>query len=455
MTTPENKNCSDDNRICVPETSLPRVVVVGGGFAGLSFIKRLKNKPVQLILIDRSNHHQFLPLLYQVATSGIEPDSIVFPYRKLFRKYKNLSFRMAEVLRINPEENRVETNIGTVDYDYLVLATGSRTNFFGNESVARNGIGLKSVTDALDIRSHLLQNLEKAAITCIEEEKMALSSVVIVGGGPAGVEMAGALAEFRKYILPKDYPELRQSEIKIYLIEAAGKLLQTMPEKLSAKTLSYLKSMGVEVLLNTSVSGYDGETVRLNGKDSIRAAALIWTAGIKGKAPSGLDRNVFTRQDRIKVDRLNRTEGYDNIFVIGDLAEMETKKYPRGHPMVAQAAIQQGRQLAGNLLAVLSGKTGEDFEYTDKGSMATIGKKKAVAVIKKLQFSGFAAWLIWSVIHLLSIIGVRNKFMIGLNWMWSYFTYDKGDRVIIRKFEPETKDQKEKIKKERELQNKN
>ena len=443
MTTTKQKNCSEDNRICVPETSLPRVVVVGGGFAGLSFIKQLKNKPVQLILIDRSNHHQFLPLLYQVATSGIEPDSIVFPYRKLFRKYKNMSFRMADVLKIDPEKRRVETNIGTVDYDYLVLATGSRTNFFGNKSVARYGIGLKSVTDALDIRSHLLQNLEKAAITCIEDEKKALSSVVIVGGGPAGVEMAGALAEFRKYILPKDYPELRQSDIKIYLIEAIGKLLQNMPEKLSVRTLFYLKSMGVEVLLNTSVAGYDGETVRLNGTDIIRSSALIWTAGIKGEAPSGLNGDVFSRQGRIKVDRRNQMEGYENIFVIGDLAVMETEKYPRGHPMVAQAAIQQGRKLAGNLMAILKNKNVNDFEYRDKGTMATIGKKKAVASIKKLQFSGFAAWLIWSVIHLMSIIGVRNKFLIGLNWMWSYFTYDKGDRVIIRKYEPEKEDKKE------------
>ncbi len=432
------KDCSEDNRICVPDTPLPRVVVVGGGFAGLSFIKQLKNKRVQLVLIDRSNHHQFLPLLYQVATSGIEPDSIVFPYRKLFRKYRNLVYRMAEVLNINTEQNRVETNIGTVDYDYLVLATGSKTNFFGNESIARNGIGLKSVTDALDIRSHLLQNLEKAAVTCREDEKKALGSVVIVGGGPAGVEMAGALAEFKKYILPKDYPELRQTDIKIYLVEAIGKLLQDMPETLSAKTISYLQKMDVEVLLNTTVAGYDGETVKLIGTDFIHASALIWTAGIKGKVPAGLEKGLFNRQKRIKVDRLNKVEGCGNIFVIGDLALMETKDYPGGHPMVAQAAIQQGKKLAENLLAILNNKDVADFEYKDKGSMATIGKKKAVARLKNLKFSGFPAWIIWSFIHLMSIIGVRNKFIIALNWMWSYFTYDKGDRVIIRRYEQET-----------------
>ncbi|MCF6171321.1 MAG: NAD(P)/FAD-dependent oxidoreductase [Bacteroidales bacterium] len=430
-------NCCEHDRICVPDTTLPRIVVVGGGFAGLSFVKQLKNMPVQLLLIDKGNHHQFLPLLYQVATSGIEPDSIVFPFRKLLRNYDNLLYRMAEVTRINSGEKQVETNIGRVGYDFLVLATGSTTNFFGNENIAKYGLGLKSVPDALDIRSHLLQNLEKAAISCNHAEKESLSSVVIVGGGPAGVEMAGALAEFKKYVLPKDYPELRSSNMNIYLIEAAAKLLQDMPVKLSAKTLTYLRDMDVDVLLKTRVEEYDGEIVKLHEGNAINASALIWTAGIKGKVPGGLTGEILNRQNRVRVDPTNRLIGFDNVFAIGDVGLMQTKKYPKGHPMVAQVAIQQGRQLAKNLLATIKEKPVRNFEYKDKGSMATIGKKKAVANINKLNIVGFAAWIIWSFVHLMSLVGARNKFLIGLNWMWSYFSYDKGDRVIIRKFEPE------------------
>jgi len=446
MKTCNHNNCYEVfNRICIPDTNLPRVVVIGGGFAGLSFIKQLKNKQVQLILIDKENYHQFIPLLYQVATSGIEPDSIVFPFRKMYRNFNNVLYRMAEVTRINTQSGQIETNIGTVAYDFLVIATGSMTNFFGNESISEFGFGLKSVTDALDIRSYLLQNLEKAAITCNDEEREMLSSVVIVGGGPAGVEMAGALAEFKKYVLPKDYPELRHTNMNVYLIEAAGKMLQDMPEKLSWKTLAYLNNLDVNIQLNTTVVAFNGETVKLNTGRVINAGALIWTAGIKGNAPSGLDDNLLNRQNRISVDHINRLTGSDNIFAIGDIALAKTMKYPNGHPMVAQVAIQQGRNLAINLMAVINNKKFKDFNYQDKGSMATIGKKKAVAVINNRKFSGFLAWLLWSFVHLMSIMGFRNKLLIGINWIWSYFTYDKGDRVIIRRLRKENKKERQKI----------
>jgi NADH dehydrogenase len=437
MKTCNHNNCFDAfNRICIPDTNLPRVVVVGGGFAGLAFIKKLKNKPVQLILIDKGNYHQFIPLLYQVATSGLEPDSIVFPFRKLFRNYNNALYRMAEVKKIDTQLGQITTNIGTVKYDFLVLATGSVTNFFGNESVEKQGFGLKSVTDALDIRSYLLQNLEKAEITCNREEGEVLSSVAIVGGGPAGVEMAGALAEFKKYVVPKDYPELEHTKMKIYLIEAAGKLLQDMPERLSEKTHAYLKSLDVNVMLNIAVDNFDNPLVKLNNGHIIQAGALIWTAGIKGAVMPGLDPKLLNRQGRIRVDHINRITGYKNIFAIGDIALLQTKKFPKGHPMVAQVAIQQGRNLAANLLSIIYNQPKKEFRYIDKGSMATIGKKKAVAKINNWQFSGFFAWFLWSFVHLMSIIGVRNKVLIGINWFWSYFTYDKGNRVIIRKYSP-------------------
>ncbi|MEE4260329.1 MAG: NAD(P)/FAD-dependent oxidoreductase [Bacteroidales bacterium] len=440
----DNINCYEKGRICVPATNLPSIVVIGGGFAGISFVKQLKNKAVQVILIDKENFHQFMPLLYQVATSGLEPDNIVFPFRKIYRNYKNVLFRMAEVIRVDTRLNKVETNIGTIDYDYLVIATGSVTNFFGNESVAKYGFGLKSVTDSLDIRSFLLQNLEKAVISCNEEERETLSSVAIVGGGPTGVEMAGALAEFRKYVLPKDYPELRNTSINIYLLEASGKLLQDMPEKLSVKTLLYLQKLGVNVQLNTSVKAFDGQLVTLDKANVINAATLIWTAGIKGNVPVGLDSTLLNKQNRIMVDQRNRLIGYDNVFAIGDVAAIKNT-YPNGHPMVAQVAIQQGRKLADNLMAIINDKPLRNFEYRDKGSMATIGKKKAVAAINNRRFSGFFAWLLWSFVHLMSIMGIRNKLLIAVNWIWSYFTYDKGDRVIIRSVREERKAAHQKV----------
>lgn len=435
----EDTKCFNQERICVPETDLPRVVVVGGGFAGLNLIKKLKNSPVQVVLIDKNNFHQFLPLLYQVASSGIQPDNVVFPFRKLFKNYRNFVFKMTEAVRVDSNSNILYTTIGAIPYDYLVLACGSDTNFFGNGSFEKFGIGLNTVTDALDIRSKLLQNLEQASVTCNSDEKKRLSNVVIVGGGATGVEIAGALAEFKKYILPQDYPELKNTEMKVYLIEAADRLLQVMPDKLSQKTLNYLAGMKVDVLLNTSVRLFDGQKVTLDDGRVLDTENFIWTAGVKGVTVNGLSDEVLNRQNRIIVDEFNRVKSLDNVFAIGDLAFLKTKEYPKGHPMVAQPAIQQGKLLAENLIRLLNDKPLKSFKYHDRGTMATIGRKKAVASIKDLKFGGFIAWLIWSFIHLMSIIGIRNKVLIAVSWLWSYFTYDKGDRVIIRKYSPELK----------------
>lgn len=422
------------NEICLPDNSLPRVVVIGGGFAGISLVKKLKNKPVQIVVLDKNNFHQFQPLLYQVATSGIEPDSIVFPLRKLFNGYKNVFFRMAIVNEIQSESNTIVTDIGTVEYDHLVIATGSTTNFFGLQDVQQHSVGMKTIQEALDIRSLILQNLEKAVVTCDEAERNALTNFAIVGGGPAGVETAGAMAEFKKYILPKDYPELDASMMSIYLIEAEDELLNAMSDKSSENALKFLNKLGVDVRLNMSVQSYDGLNIKTDKAVLLQAKTMIWTAGVKGNVPTGINKENIARGNRILVDDYCSIKGYENIYAIGDIAAMVSDHYPSGHPMVAQVAIQQGKQLANNILLQLQGKERKRFFYKDKGSLATIGKRKAVADIGKLRFGGYIAWLLWSVVHLLSISGFRNKLLVGLNWAWSYFTYDKGNRLIIRKF---------------------
>ena len=426
--------CKATDNICLPDTHWPRVVIVGGGFAGLALVEKLKHKEVQVVLFDKNNFHQFQPLLYQVATSALEPDSIVFPFRKQFNGYKNVVFRLAEVEEIQPSSNVVKTNKGNIHYDYLVLATGTTTNFFGMNTVEENSLGMKDIRDSLNIRHMMLQNLEQAAITCDDEERDALTNFVIVGGGPAGVEMAGALAEFCKYILPKDYPEYSSSIMNIYLIEAGKELLSTMSNKASSKTLRYLEDLNVKVLLNESVTNYDGNKVSTKSGKTFLAKNLIWTAGVKGQFPEGIDAKHVVRGNRLKTDPFLMVEGYENIFAIGDIAAVITENTPKGHPQVAQTAIQQGKYLGKVLLKLMKNEGVKPFEYKDKGALATVGKRKAVADLGKFKFGGYFAWLLWSIVHLMSISGFRNRLMVGFNWAVSYFTYEKSNRLIIRNF---------------------
>ena len=429
-----DNSCALENKICIAKTVLPRVVIIGGGFAGLSLIESLKNKDVQVVLIDKNNFHQFQPLLYQVATSGLEPDSIAFPFRKQISKYKNVSFRLAEVEEIDIQNKTIQTNKGYLAYDYLVLATGTTTNFFGNKNVEAHSLGMKNIRDSLNIRHMMLQNLEQATITCNDNERNALTNFVIVGGGPAGVEMAGALAEFRKYILPKDYPEYPASIMNIYLVEGSNKLISAMSNKASTKTLQYLKELNVEVLLNERVTDYNGEIVTTESGKQFLAKNLIWTAGVKGQLPKGIDQKHIVGGNRLKTNQYLQVEEINNVFAMGDLAAVITKETPKGHPQVAQPAIQQGKIVAKNIINTIEKKPLISFKYKDKGSLATVGKRRAVADLGKLKFGGYFAWLIWSFVHLMSISGFRNKLLVGMNWVISYFSYEKSNRLIIRKY---------------------
>ncbi len=415
----------------VPVSNLPRLVIIGGGFAGLTLARKLKRADLQIVLLDKNNYHTFQPLLYQVATAGLEPDSIAYPLRKILRRQKNLIFRMAEVTTVHPDSQEIETSIGRLRYDYLVIATGSRTNYFGNAQLGEKVMPLKSIQDAFNLRNFVLARFEKALLTNDIDEREALISFVIVGGGPTGVETAGALAELKRHILPIDYPELDLRRMQIHVIEAAPRLLSAMSEPAGEHADKFLKELGVTVWLNAPVKGYDGVKVELGNGKTIRSDTVIWTAGVLGAPIAGLSPDSLTHNQRVKVDNFNRVRGYENIFVIGDLACLPTESYENGHPMVAQVAMQQGRRLAENLMRLQRGKELQPFIYNNLGDLATVGRNRAVADFAHFKAQGFLAWVLWIFIHLMNLVGFRNKLIVLINWIWNYITYDRSIRLIF------------------------
>jgi NADH:ubiquinone reductase (H+-translocating) len=409
-----------------------RVVIVGGGFAGLKLARRLSRKLFQVVLIDINNYHQFQPLFYQVATSGLEPSAISFPYRKIFQRRKNVHFRLCRALQVIPERNVLETTIGALQYDYLVIATGCSTNFFGKDNLQKTTFTLKTISDALAIRNCTLQHFEQALIATDEKEQQRLLNFVIVGGGATGVELAGAFAEMREFVLPKDYPELDFRKMKIYIVDALSRLLNVMSPQTSGHALKYMKKLGVEVLLDTRVEDYNEHTVILSNGLSIPTYNVFWVGGIIANSLAGFDKNTSGRANRIRVNEFNQVAGHDNIFALGDTALMKTERFPDGHPQVAPVAVQQSKHLSANLRNLALGKPLQPFLYKNMGTLATIGRNRAVAEFHYLHFSGFIAWAMWLFIHLMSIVGVKNRLFIFLDWMWNYFTYDQSLRLLIK-----------------------
>lgn len=418
----------------IPTSNRPRVVIIGGGFGGLALAKKLKNKNFQVVLLDKHNYHTFQPLLYQVATGGLESGSIAFPIRKVVQNYEGIFFRVAQVQRIDTENKKVIADIGTIFFDYLVIATGSKTNFFGNTAIQQNSMAMKTIPQSLNIRSLVLENFEEALLTNDEKEKRALMNFVIVGAGPTGVELAGALAEMKKHVLPKDYPDLDIRQMEINVIQGGTKVLDAMSEKSSRRAQEFLEKLGVNVWVNEIVTDFDGKTVHTKSGLTFETETVIWTAGVMGAVIDGFDASVIQRGNRLKVNEFNQVEGFTDIFAIGDVAAMVTENLPMGHPMMAQPAIQQGELLAKNLIQLREGKPLKKFAYNDKGSMATIGRNKAVVDLPKFHFSGFFAWFVWMFVHLMSLIGFRNKFLVFWNWVYNYLMFDRQARLIVRPY---------------------
>ncbi len=415
----------------IPLTDKKRVVIIGGGFAGLKLARTLSSRYFQVVLIDKNNFHQFQPLLYQVATSGLEPSAIAFPLRKIFQNRDHVHFRVAELISIEYGISCISTSIGTIKYDYLVLASGANTNYFGNKEIRKYALSMKSVSDAIYIRNIILENYEKA-LSASNDEEEGFMNIVIVGGGPTGVELAGALAEMRKYILPKDYPELDFEKMNIYLMEGSSRLVGSMSEYASTKVQKFLESMGVQVFANAIVKNYDGKVVLMEDGEIHNTATLLWAAGITVNPIKGLPGKCYGRGGRVLVNQENKMLTMSNIYAIGDIAMMVSNEYQDGHPQVAQPAIQQGKHLAINLRRIQEGKPLIPFQYSDKGALATIGRNKAVADLSFGKFSGFVAWMLWLFVHLMSLVGKKNRLFVFFSWAFSYFTYDKSFRLLIR-----------------------
>lgn len=418
-----------------------RVVIVGGGLGGLRLAEDLYGSGMQVVLIDKNNFHQFPPLIYQIASAGIDPSSISFPFRQIFRKRKDFYFRMAEARIVDTEKKILQTSIGKIDYDYLVLAAGATTNFFGNKNIEEWAIPMKTVPEAMGLRNALLSNFERALTCATEEERQELLNVVIVGGGATGVEIAGALSEMKRYVIPYDYPDMDSSLMHIYLIEAGDRLLAGMSQDSSKKAYDFLKSMGVDIQFGKMVTDYRDHKVIMKDGTEIPTRTFLWVSGIRANAMPGISEDHLGRGFRFKVDQFNRIPGLNDVFAIGDQCLQTTDPaYPNGHPQVAQVAIQQAKNLAKNIKRINEGHADDNsltpFKYNNLGSMATIGRNKAVVEIGKFHSQGFFAWILWLVVHLRSILGVKNKMMVLLNWLWKYVSYNDSIRMITYATKP-------------------
>ncbi len=407
-----------------------RVVILGGGFGGLKFARTFKDKRFQVVLLDKHNHHIFQPLLYQVSTGGIEPSTVSFPFRSMFTNRENFHIRVCEALRVDPEKNELHTSIGIIEFDYLVIATGADTNYFGDKWIEVSTMALKNTSEALYNRNQIFESFELALATDNPQERRKFLTFVIVGGGATGVELAGALAELKKFILPRDYPDLDINEVRILIADGAPRLLSAFNEKSSAEAAEYLSSRGVELKFGTRVQGFEKGVLKFPDEE-IETYNVFWAAGIKSNGLPGFPEDTYAPGNRIKVNKYNQVEGYSIIFATGDCCFFPTEKYPRGLPQVAQPAIQGGVNIAKNIVRMEDKMDLLPFKYFDKGQMATIGRNHAVVELGKFSFGGFFGWVLWLGLHLFYLVGVKNRTVVFLDWIWSYFTYNTALRIIV------------------------